>query len=64
MDMTGWLTADEAASLLGVSRKSIYDYALRLKGFPPPTRIGRTVLWRERDLTEWRAAHPPRNRRI
>lgn len=60
--MTGWLTADEAATLLGVSRKSLYDYVLRLKGFPPPKRIGRTLLFNEADLREWREQHPARRR--
>ncbi len=62
MDMEGWVGADRAAEILGVSRKSVYDYALRLTGFPSPTRIGRTVLWREEDLLAWRKQHPARRR--
>lgn len=58
--MTGWLTAAQAAELLGVKRKSVYDYALRFKGFPQPTRVGRTVLWRKTELVEWRVGHPTR----
>ncbi len=58
--MAGWIDARQAAELLGITRKSVYDYALRLAGFPQPTRVGRTVLWREADLVEWRAAHPTR----
>ncbi|WP_369076917.1 helix-turn-helix transcriptional regulator [Paractinoplanes toevensis] len=46
--------------MLGISRKSVYDYALRLKGFPQPTRIGRTVLWQESELLSWRRDHPTR----
>ncbi len=62
MDMTGWIGADAAAALLGISRKSLYDYVLRLKDFPAPTRIGRTLLFKEADLLEWRRLHPARHR--
>lgn len=58
--MAGWVGADRAAELLGVSRKSVYDFALRLKGFPQPTRVGRTVLWQEDALLKWRREHPSR----
>lgn len=60
MDMAGYLTTDEAAALLGIVRRSVYDFAARLPGFPQPTRIGRTVLWPEEELREWRRAHPSR----
>lgn len=60
--MTGWVGADRAAELLGITRKSVYDYALRLKGFPKPERIGRTVLWREEELLAWRRDHPSRKK--
>jgi predicted DNA-binding transcriptional regulator AlpA len=62
VDTTGWVGADRAAEILGITRKSVYDYALRLTGFPQPERIGRTVLWREKDLLAWRKAHPSRKR--
>ncbi len=60
MDMRGWLGADDAAALLNITRKSLYDYVLRLQGFPQPTRIGRTLLFQEADLLEWRKQHPAR----
>lgn len=62
MDMDGWVGADAAADLLGISRKSVYDYALRLDGFPQPTKIGRTVLWQASELAAWREKHPARRR--
>lgn len=63
MDMTGWLTADQASDLLGITRKSLYDYVLRVDGFPQPTRVGRTLLFRTEPLKEWREQHPARQRR-
>lgn len=63
MSIEGHLTADEAASLLGVKRESVYSYARRLPGFPQPTRVGRTVLWKRADLLKWRAEHPTRKAR-
>lgn len=61
--MTGWLSADDAAKLLGITRKSLYDYVLRLKGFPQPKRVGRTLLFEEKTLLEWRQQHPARQPR-
>lgn len=60
MNIEGYLTAAQAADLLGISRRSVYNFAQRLPGFPRPERIGRTVLWREADLLAWRKAHPTR----
>lgn len=62
MNTEGWLTAEQAAELLGVQRRSVYYYASNVAGFPQPQRIGRTVLWREAELIEWRKEHPARNR--
>lgn len=60
MNMDGYLTAAQAAELLGIRRESVYSYSQRLPGFPQPTRVGRTVLWAEADIKAWRGAHPSR----
>lgn len=62
MNTDGYLTAEQAAELLGVKRRSIYYFAQRVPGFPQPTMIGRTPMFEESSLREWRAAHPARNR--
>jgi excisionase family DNA binding protein len=56
------VTADEAAELLGVERRSIYTYVRRLKGFPQPRMVGRTLLFDRDALLKWRAAHPARRK--
>ena len=58
--MDGWVGTDEAAELLGIKRRSVYTYAQRLKGFPQPVHIGRTVLWEKAALLVWRKDHPTR----
>ena len=58
--MDGWVGTDEAAELLGIKRRSVYTYAQRLKGFPQPVHIGRTVLWEKAALLAWRKDHPTR----
>ncbi|MDX2532290.1 helix-turn-helix transcriptional regulator [Streptomyces scabiei] len=63
MNIEGLVTADEAADLLGVDRRSIYTYVRRLKGFPQPTTVGRTLLFDREALLNWRAAHPARRKR-
>ena len=57
-----YVTADEAAELLGIERRSVYTYVHRLKGFPQPTKIGRTLLFDRQALISWRKAHPARKR--
>ncbi|WP_329311645.1 helix-turn-helix transcriptional regulator [Streptomyces sp. NBC_01262] len=63
MNIEDFANADEAAELLGVERRSVYTYVQRLKGFPQPVRVGRTLLFDRRALLQWRAAHPARRRR-
>lgn len=60
MDLTGYLTSDEAAELLGINRQSLYNLANRSPDFPKPKKIGRTSLWPMEGLDEWRAQHPKR----
>lgn len=60
MDLTGYLTSDEAAERLGINRQSLYNLANRSPDFPKPKKIGRTSLWPEDKLDEWRAQHPKR----
>lgn len=60
MDLTGYLTSDEAAERLGITRQSLYNLAQRSPDFPKPKRAGRTPMWPEEGLDEWRARHPKR----
>lgn len=60
MDLTGYLTTDEAAERLGINRQSLYNLANRSPDFPKPTKIGRASLWPEEGLDAWRAEHPKR----
>ena len=63
MNTEGFLSTDQAADRLGVKVASVYTFARRLKGFPQPVKVGRTLLWPEKELDAWRAAHPARRRR-
>ncbi|MFJ7297562.1 helix-turn-helix transcriptional regulator [Streptomyces collinus] len=60
MDLTGYLTSDEAAERLGINRQSLYNLANRSPDFPKPKKIGRTSLWPKGQLDAWRAQHPKR----
>ncbi|MFJ9799807.1 helix-turn-helix transcriptional regulator [Streptomyces sp. NPDC101145] len=60
MDLTGYLTSDEAAERLGINRQSLYNLANRSPDFPKPKKVGRTSLWPEQGVDEWRAKHPKR----
>ncbi|MFD9443434.1 helix-turn-helix transcriptional regulator [Streptomyces sp. NPDC060001] len=60
MDLTGYLTSDEAAERLDINRQSLYNLANRSPDFPKPKKIGRTSLWPEGGIDEWRARHPKR----
>ena len=63
--MDAYLTTKEAAELLGVSERTVYYYLRdqEKNGFPEPKRFGRTLMWEEAPLLEWRAEHPPRDRK-
>lgn len=60
MDLTDYLTSEEAAQRLGINRQSLYNLANRSTDFPKPKKIGRTSLWPKEQLDEWRAQHPKR----
>ncbi|MFJ4926841.1 helix-turn-helix transcriptional regulator [Streptomyces sp. NPDC088736] len=62
MNIEGFLSTPEAAERLGVKVESVYTFARRLAGFPQPTKVGRTLLWPEAEIDEWRAKHPARKR--
>ncbi|WP_329046973.1 helix-turn-helix transcriptional regulator [Streptomyces sp. NBC_01422] len=62
MDLTGYLTSDEAAERLGINRQSLYNLANRSPDFPKPKKIGRTSLWPEGGVDAWRSQHPKRQR--
>lgn len=62
MNIDDFLTADEAADLLGIERRSLYTYVRRLEGFPQPVKVGRTLLFDRRALLGWRAKHPSRRK--
>ncbi|MFC7817596.1 helix-turn-helix transcriptional regulator [Streptomyces sp. NPDC057367] len=60
MDIPGYLTSDQVAARLGVARQSVYNLVNRVADFPKPTKVGRTSLWSETAVDEWRAKHPAR----
>ncbi len=52
------LSAVETASLLGISRTSLY--ALHSSGrLPLPGHLGRRTLWRKQELIDWTNARLP-----
>ncbi|MFD5848296.1 helix-turn-helix transcriptional regulator [Streptomyces chartreusis] len=55
-------TTDQVAEILGIKKESVYIYVRRLKGFPQPTKVGRTLLFDEASVRQWRADHPARQR--
>lgn len=63
MEIPGYLTSDQVAARLGINRQSVYNLVNRVANFPKPTKIGRTSLWPEAEVNEWRAKHPARRRR-
>lgn len=60
MNLSGYVPTARAAEILGVKVESVYVYVYRLEGFPQPIKVGRTLLFKEKALREWRKAHPPR----
>jgi predicted DNA-binding transcriptional regulator AlpA len=64
--MEEYMTTVEAAAYLGVNKKTVYTYVRDREktGFPEPVRyVGRTPVWTETQLAEWRKTHPGRRRR-
>jgi excisionase family DNA binding protein len=62
MNISGMATTDEVAEILGIKKESVYIYVRRLKGFPQPTKVGRTLLFNEAAVRQWRTDHPSRQR--
>jgi prophage regulatory protein len=62
VNIEDYATADEAADLLGIQRRSLYLYARRAPGFPQPVKVGRALLFDRAALLAWRQAHPARKR--
>ena len=60
MEIKGHVSTDRAAEILGVKRESVWDYTRRVKDFPQPVKVGRTLLFEEKALREWREKHPAR----
>ena len=51
------LIATDIAELLGVSRQRM-SQIIRQEGFPTPIgRLGRSVVWRRRDIDRWARDH-------
>jgi excisionase family DNA binding protein len=63
MEIPGYLTAEETAKRLGITRQSLYNLVSNTEGFPKPEKLGRTSLWPEAAVDAWRAKHPARRRR-
>jgi predicted DNA-binding transcriptional regulator AlpA len=62
MNIPGMVTTAEASEILGVKQESVYIYVRRLEGFPQPVKVGRTLLFDEAALRQWRLEHPARPR--
>ncbi len=60
--MPGYLTARQAADLLGVSIKTIYNLNVQRNDFPTAFYVGRTPLWPADRLDAWRERHPARRK--
>jgi len=56
------LSADEAATMAGVARRSWWRYVSAGRA-PAPVRLGGAVRWRKSELAEWIAAGCPRVRK-
>ena len=52
VELKDFLTADEVAFRLGVTRRTLLRWA-RLRHGPPVTRVGRHTLYRCATLAEW-----------
>ncbi|MEO3856215.1 helix-turn-helix domain-containing protein [Acrocarpospora sp. B8E8] len=57
-----YLTTKQAAEILGVDERTVYYYARDHEDFPQPKRFGRTLMWEEQPLREWRVGHPAKQR--
>lgn len=56
------LSADEAATMAGVGRRTWWRYVSSGKA-PGPVRLGGVVRWRKTELAAWIAAGCPRARK-
>jgi prophage regulatory protein len=56
------LSADEAATMAGVAKRSWWRYVSAGRA-PAPVRLGGVVRWRKSELAEWIAAGCPRVRK-
>lgn len=62
MNIPGMATTEQVAEILGIKKESVYIYVRRLGGFPQPTKVGRTLLFNEEAVRQWREEHPARQR--
>lgn len=62
MNIPGMATTDQVAEILEVKKESVYIYVRRLKDFPQPIKVGRTLLFNEEAVRQWRGEHPARPR--
>lgn len=63
MEIPGYLTSDQVAARLGITRQSVYNLVNRVADFPKPVKVGRASLWAEDSVDQWRAEHPARQKR-
>lgn len=60
IELSGYISADQAAKLMGVSRKYLY----RIQQYLPPYRVGRSLLYRQEDVERYVETHPRLSRAI
>jgi predicted DNA-binding transcriptional regulator AlpA len=56
--MDGYLTADEVAAKIGVSRRTVYQYKTRGTLPPPDEQPGRTPMWKTSTIEQWIESRP------
>lgn len=57
------ITSDEAAELAGITRMTFSSYVAREQAPAPVRHVGRTPLWDEDEVKNWKASRPGRGDR-
>ncbi len=60
VELSGWMTAQQAADLLGCNVRYLY----RIRRYLPPSRVGRALLYRREAVEKYGLEHPNLGRMI